>query len=349
MKEHLTNFLLALIFLALAGIFVRVVALGPPDAPVVMRAVAPYKGNAADGVTTVVNSMLVGGKTYTGGAQSFRTDTEGRPIVQAFGSTTVTLLSGETITVVSDDAGNFLANANMQQGDLDVSLTNPLYVSVTTPITVIQTDADVFKSDANMQYEDADVTAARPLPVTVYDVVTGAVTVDFAAKFVDSQETNTLRVVLSEESEVHDGLMFSLDRSLDVGDDVFTYLWMHVGASPAHVAIGVWGGGQLGVSLWETPTVSGGIVVEAHNLNRTSGTLPLSVISHTPSIASLGSTPLFTNTVLPGGTSNNTRIGGSARSTLEWIFPPNSDYLLGVQNVSGNTVSVTMELDWNEE
>ncbi len=300
MKEHWTNFLLAVLTVLVAGIFINTVLSEPPDDSVAL--------------------------------QGYQT----RTVFLAAGDplpTTMTM----PVAVIQPDADLLKVDANIQQGNADVGVGNPAYFTPTIRLRVDATgDGDV---PITLDGED----------VTVDSLLTGTVTIDFDAKFVDSQETNTLRTVLSEESEVHDGLMFSLDRSLDVGDDVFTYLWMHVGASPAHVAIGVWGGGQLGVSLWETPTVSGGIAILPHNLNRTSSTMPLAVISHTPTIASLGSTPLFTNTVLPGGTGNNTRIGGGARSTLEWIFSPGSDYLLGVQNVSGGTVSVTMELDWNEE
>ncbi len=211
MQKHWTHFLLVLIFVVLAGIFVRVVALGPPDELVRMESMEPryVQGFAADGSTAAGNPVQVAGKDSGGLAQSLRTDTEGRPIVQSFGTTTMTL-DGEAVTVgdittgtvAVDDGGNVLsvddagasltvdgsvvvsdittgtvtvddgagsltvdqathdllqANVTVQQGDVDVAIGNPLYI---TPTQRLEVDATT-SGDVPITL-DSEVVAAQP-------------------------------------------------------------------------------------------------------------------------------------------------------------------------------------------
>ena len=142
-SADILNGLVALLIVLVAGILLYLIRMEPVDlaagaVELGMRAVAPYKGNAADGVTTVVNSMLVGGKTYTGGAQSFRTDTDGALYIIPAGPSTVTLLAGDPL---------------------------PITPAIGSVLEVTQATPDDLNTNANLQYEDADVTVARPLPV----------------------------------------------------------------------------------------------------------------------------------------------------------------------------------------
>ncbi len=167
MKEHWTNFLLALIFVVLVGIFINVALPQPPDAPMIMSAVAPYQGNAADGVTTTVNSMLVGGKTYTDGAQSFRTDTEGALYIIPAGPSTVTLSAGDPLPITGT-IGTIVGVVDVDatgQGDVPITLDGE-------QITV----ADIVTGEVDIgtviNVVDVDATGQGDLPMVPFAPIT---------------------------------------------------------------------------------------------------------------------------------------------------------------------------------
>ena len=67
----------------------------------------------------------------------------------------VSLSGGQSMDVSQATHDNLNCNANIQQGDSDVSVSNKLYVQNNT--------ADDFKADANMQQGDADVSVSNKL------------------------------------------------------------------------------------------------------------------------------------------------------------------------------------------
>ena len=329
-KVRLTEVLLVVLILVTAlGIMQNMSKPLSGTLPIPMSAVAPYQGNAADGVTTTGNAYLQGGKDPGGLARSIRTDTSGRIVVMPGEPPTVTLAAGD-----------------------------PLPVTMTMPVAVIQSDADLLKADANAQQGGIDVGIGNPLYVTptqrlfvtVDDVQTGTVTVDIDSKHLD-ESGGAIQVVEIEHFRVHEGQMYEASYTASsLADEATQYIWLRTGANMVHFAFAVAGGGQIDVSMWETPTVTGGTVITLVNMKRDSPMAATMVISHSPSVSAQGSA-IFENILIPGGAGPqaSARVGGSARNAAEWLFDVFTSYLVGVKNESGGAISVTWQTNFYEE
>ncbi len=116
-KANVTNLLLAMIFLVLAGIFINVALSGPADGSVALQG---YQ------VRTV---FLAAGDPLP------ITSTEALPVSLAAGDplpVTITM----PIAVIQGDADLLLVNANVQQDNVDVGIGNPLYITPTQRLEV---------------------------------------------------------------------------------------------------------------------------------------------------------------------------------------------------------------------
>ena len=178
-SSQVLNLLVALLLVLVAGIFVRLVTMEPGDlmaeaTELGVRAVAPYAGNAADGITTTGNSYRMGGQDPGNLARTFRTDTDGALLMVPAGPSTVTLAAGDPLPItpsvgailrVSQAVPDTLnANANMQVGDADVGSGNAVPITDTAgQLNVRQATHDGLNVNANAQVNDADVSASNPM------------------------------------------------------------------------------------------------------------------------------------------------------------------------------------------
>lgn len=271
MKEHLTNFLLALIFVVLVGILISVALSGPPDAPVAMRAVAPYQGNAADGVTTTVNSQLVGGKTITGGAQSLRTDTDGALHIIPAGPSTVTLSAGDPLPITGT-IGTIVGVVDVDatgQGDVPITLDSEQItvadivtgeVDIGTVINVVDVDATGQGDLPMVPFAPIAETGVTEIigeneQVSQYDWSEGT---EIALGGTYSGEVLNITLILSGTlTEAGTLLIFDADPSVTIGDaNLATASWLLV-IGKLDIAAGDWyeedSGGTGAVATFAEP------------------------------------------------------------------------------------------------
>lgn len=151
--------------------------------------------------------------------------------------------------------------------------------------------------------------------------------------------------------EVHEGEMRHGGYTVtSLGNGANLELLLDVGAVDAHSTWEVFAGGQVVVSLWESPTVGSlGTALPVWNMNRTVTTTAASALYHTPSVTATGTITLVNARILPGGTSPTTRVGGGIRSGAEWILAPETAYLMRVTNTSGGSIAVNVVTEWYEE
>lgn len=152
--------------------------------------------------------------------------------------------------------------------------------------------------------------------------------------------------------ETHEGEMWHAEStSASVANNASVDLLFHAGGGvEPHSVFEVLAGGQVTVSLYESPVISNtGIALAYYNMNRTITETAHSQIYLTPVLTSTGSVALVNARLLPGGTSPQTRVGGGIRQGTEWILAPGKYYLLRVTNTSGSATAVNMIMEWYEE
>lgn len=166
------------------------------------------------------------------------------------------------------------------------------------------------------------------------------------------ETTGAALVIDTVHHEVHEGEMFHASYTNgSVSNGASVDVLLVTGATvETHVSWEVFGGGQVTVYLYEGATTSAnGTAVSAYNMKRDSTNEPGGVVTHTPTVTDTGSVALVNGRILPGGTSNQTRVGGGIRSGAEWILAPDTLYLMRATNTSGGTIAINVALEWYEE
>ncbi len=163
------------------------------------------------------------------------------------------------------------------------------------------------------------------------------------------ETTGAALVIDTVHHEVHEGEMFHASHTNgSVSNGANLDMLLVTGATvETHVSWDVFAGGQVTVYLYEGATTSA--AVAAYNMKRDSLNTPEATVTHTPTVTATGTTALVNGRILPGGTSNQTRVGGGIRSSAEWILAPETQYLLRVTNTSGGTIAINVGLEWYEE
>lgn len=160
---------------------------------------------------------------------------------------------------------------------------------------------------------------------------------------------NKLVAVDSVHYEVHEGKMYTAEYSASIANGNSVELLITVGEDEAHTSFGIAAGGQVTIYLFEGTAKTAGTAITARNLNRTKSDAHTKVtVTHTPAGAGDG-TAIINGRLLPGGASQTTRIGGSARANSEMILRPNTKYLLRVTNTSGSGIDINPTLEYYEE
>ena len=150
--------------------------------------------------------------------------------------------------------------------------------------------------------------------------------------------------------ETHEGEMFHAEyTNASVSDAASVDVLLRTSTKDSHTVFDVYAGGQTKIYLYEAPTVTAvGTAVPAYNMNRSASLTSTVAISHTPTIT-VSTTILVNGRVLPGGTSQQTRVGGGVRQGTEWILKPNTNYLIRATNTSGGSVPINVVIEWYEE
>ena len=156
-------------------------------------------------------------------------------------------------------------------------------------------------------------------------------------------------IIDSVHDEVHEGEMMHAEYyAASVNNNASVDVLITTGESEAHAVMNLSAGGSCVAYLYESPDATGGTAITCYNMKRDNSRVPSATVEHTPSVSGTGSTALIAGRLIPGGTSQTTRVGGGTRTGTEWILAPSTKYLFRVTNISGSTVGVSVAVEFYE-
>ena len=149
--------------------------------------------------------------------------------------------------------------------------------------------------------------------------------------------------------KVHDGDMFQVSHYDNaVADDANVTFLMRVGAKEAHVTFAGSVGGDAEALLFEKPALSDdGTPLAVWCMNRGANKIPSVSVFLTPTATNDGAQMHVS--FVPGGTHPVQAPGGSARADTEWIFSPNTDYLVRIINRAGSEQEISLVVQWYDD
>ena len=153
-----------------------------------------------------------------------------------------------------------------------------------------------------------------------------------------------------EHHLVHDGKLFSVSayQTATSAQNVNMLVYMTAASSEIHTVFAVATGGQCLITLYEGVTTSAdGTTQTARSMDRDKPGTPKSHFS-LGCTWSTNTEIILHRTLIPGGDSQQTRVGGAGRNDVEWIFAPGNKYLFNIQNLSGNTITTSINLTFYE-
>jgi hypothetical protein len=169
------------------------------------------------------------------------------------------------------------------------------------------------------------------------------------------EETHGLITIDAVHWMVHRGYMFEVGTSTAVlaNGTTASFLINLTSATitnELHLVFNASLGGQGKIDIYENAIYnSSGTALTAYNMDRTTTNVCQAgiIFSANPlEITTLG-TKIYT-TLSPGGTSVQTRIGGSTRAATEWILKPGNSYSVVITNSSGGNIAVSLSLEFYE-
>jgi len=165
--------------------------------------------------------------------------------------------------------------------------------------------------------------------------------------------TQSMRTVGIIHAEVHDGHMYNSSHLwTSLADGATATMLLYVTTTTMHAVFAIACGGDAYIYLYEGANYhSSGTAITPINLNRTTraGT-SIEKTYHSPQ-GVYGGTLLFNGFIAGGSGSGpqSTASGGNVRMDVEWIFKQNEDYILAVQNVSGDAHPFSIDIEFYEE
>lgn len=162
--------------------------------------------------------------------------------------------------------------------------------------------------------------------------------------------TNALLTIDIAHHEVHEGEYYRAGYSASVNNSASVDVLLQTAAKYCHVVLEANVAGAAQAYFYEAPTVSAaGTAMAEVNLNRPKSATETAtmVVTHTPTVPSVGTTPIVNGRYLPGGTGGN-RPGTQARAG-EIILKLNTYYLFRITNISGQSAILNAVLEWYEE
>jgi len=147
----------------------------------------------------------------------------------------------------------------------------------------------------------------------------------------------------------HDGYVYLcclLDRAVLNTEFLSMSIDVDPGVGDFHVLFTVAAGGDSVMLFHEAPILTSGGPLVAYNRNRNSANLVNATMLSNPVIMTSGT--ILCNRLIPGGTAF--AMGGSVADEGGWVLVGGETYLIQVENISGNTVpiSITLTLVENE-
>lgn len=160
--------------------------------------------------------------------------------------------------------------------------------------------------------------------------------------------TYAIKTITTVHAHVHAGRMFTAGYyNASVLNNGTVELLIQVGSDPIHLIPRVSCGGDAVLSMFTGVTFSAaGTAVTASNHLSTSAKVTTTTITHTPTITGAG-TQFDGIWFLPGGSGGNAP-GGEAFFDTELVLSANTDYLIRLTNISGNSKPAMLNVQFYE-
>lgn len=148
-------------------------------------------------------------------------------------------------------------------------------------------------------------------------------------------------------SRIHQGTFFSRDiNDAALGAGAFLAALIQAGPNMSpHLRFIARVGGNCQLRLYEGPTWSvAGTPQAPFNRNRRSAIVPAMVLTSGPTVSVKGTELL--SELIPGGIGASS--GATSNAFEEWILDVDTDYLVEVENLTGQVQPINMQIDFYE-
>lgn len=195
-------------------------------------------------------------------------------------------------------------------------------------------------------YDNGDSTfsqAVRPSPASKIMLWDGTTTAPV------DQEVPALVQITEEHHQAHSGAMYRANVTFeDLGNGTTGYALIRTTtASDAHVHISYNVGGNFMITFSSAPTITSTSTVKIANLNQEDYWNTISATKIYKATASALGGNILDPIFIEGG-SGPQSAGSSGASAVEWILNGGHDYLLSCRNISGNSKTISVILQWYE-
>ena len=148
----------------------------------------------------------------------------------------------------------------------------------------------------------------------------------------------------------HDGFMFHVSYKHETivnGGTEDILLKVPAGSFPHLNRVNVnAGAGDININLYEATTVSAdGTALSVHNTNRNSTNVSAMLVYNAPTVTDVG-TEIHHQWIPPSATGTGLSVDGitNAEQGEEWLLAQNENYLIRLENTSGNTIDAWIEI-----
>lgn len=147
--------------------------------------------------------------------------------------------------------------------------------------------------------------------------------------------------------QIHAGLSFLASRiATAVANGANHDIRFKTGANACHVQIDVSCSAKSQFLIYEGATISAGTAIDVKNSNRASTRTATATITHTPTVTATGSNIILNRLIGTG--SSGAPVLGSPGGRIEFIFKPNTEYLLRNTNTSGTAADMNTVISFYE-
>jgi len=163
--------------------------------------------------------------------------------------------------------------------------------------------------------------------------------------------TNGQRVITDDQSQIHDGVFFSLNAQATLTSGG-TYNIVFTTSSSKTVHFRFLGtscsADKLNTALYENCSVSSGATATSYNHNRNNTAIATMTIAKTANVTADGT--LLTQSYIGGGTATGGHFsGGELGEANEWVLNPSINYCMRITNNSSGSNTFNTNVGWYEE
>jgi hypothetical protein len=157
--------------------------------------------------------------------------------------------------------------------------------------------------------------------------------------------THTLQTIEYEHHEIHLGSSFTCSYTADIGNGANMDIEIVTPDTTewAHFLYELEVEAESHLTIYEASTLTEGTALVVHNRDRNSATANTTLVYHTPTGITTGTTKIREAHIGSGKT-----IGGGNRGTQEFILKRNTKYLIRITNATTSNNYMSIKLDWYE-